>query len=239
MNEQRTAEQRYTCLKTVGPDMGGCGLVFGSWDELQAHEKTHSPLSSKTDLAFSMGNGQRKFTASADGDILRITIQDGTDQHEWYYLDQWEATKLRDLISGWLPPVETPAAPTARGIIAAFVEILNDDEKNRPGTDLYAAMETAKGFLLGAEKTPAAPGSPGELLGCKCIMCEFHRSAEAIERKRRAEKAPSPLDRDPAGTADFVREMAMLPNDSHPGAGCSCRECLRRWPENGKDSHGT
>jgi hypothetical protein len=26
-------------------------------------------------------------------------------------------------------------------------------------------------------------------------------------------------------------QMAMLPNDHHPGRGCSCRECLRQWPE--------
>jgi hypothetical protein len=39
-------------------------------------------------------------------------------------------------------------------------------------------------------ETPAVPGSAGELLGCKCIMCEYHRSAEAIERGRRAETTP-------------------------------------------------
>lgn len=37
-----------------------------------------------------------------------------------------------------------------------------------------------------ADETTPAPGSPGELLGCKCIMCEFHRSAEAMERQRLA-----------------------------------------------------
>lgn len=42
------SEKRYTCLKTVGPDLRGCGLVFASWDELKEHEKTHAPLSSKT-----------------------------------------------------------------------------------------------------------------------------------------------------------------------------------------------
>jgi hypothetical protein len=25
--------------------------------------------------------------------------------------------------------------------------------------------------------------------------------------------------------------MPMLPNDHHPGPGCSCRECLRRFPD--------
>jgi len=30
-----------------------------------------------------------------------------------------------------------------------------------------------------------------------------------------------------------AQSMAMLPNKHHPGAGCSCRECLRLWPENG------
>jgi hypothetical protein len=25
--------------------------------------------------------------------------------------------------------------------------------------------------------------------------------------------------------------MAMLPNDNHPGSGCSCEYCMRRWPE--------
>lgn len=44
MSEPRYSEQRYTCLKTVGPDLRGCGLVFGSWDELKEHEKTHAPL---------------------------------------------------------------------------------------------------------------------------------------------------------------------------------------------------
>ena len=24
---------------------------------------------------------------------------------------------------------------------------------------------------------------------------------------------------------------AMLPNDSHPGPGCSCRDCLKAYPE--------
>lgn len=26
-------------------------------------------------------------------------------------------------------------------------------------------------------------------------------------------------------------QMAMLPNDSHPGRGCSCCECLRNYPD--------
>jgi hypothetical protein len=34
-------------------------------------------------------------------------------------------------------------------------------------------------------------GSPGAVLGCKCVMCEFHRSAEAIERQRRADTRPA------------------------------------------------
>jgi hypothetical protein len=25
--------------------------------------------------------------------------------------------------------------------------------------------------------------------------------------------------------------MAMLPNDRHPGPGCSCGRCLREWPD--------
>jgi hypothetical protein len=33
--------KRYTCLKTVGPDLRGCGLVFGSWEDLKEHEKAH------------------------------------------------------------------------------------------------------------------------------------------------------------------------------------------------------
>lgn len=44
----RPSEKRYTCLQTVGPDLRGCGLVFGSWDELKEHEKTHAQLPSKT-----------------------------------------------------------------------------------------------------------------------------------------------------------------------------------------------
>lgn len=38
-----------------------------------------------------------------------------------------------------------------------------------------------------AEEPKRPQGSPGEILGCTCLMCEFHRSAEAIERQRRAE----------------------------------------------------
>jgi hypothetical protein len=37
------SEQRFTCLETVGPDRHGCGLTFGSWEELQEHRKTHTP----------------------------------------------------------------------------------------------------------------------------------------------------------------------------------------------------
>lgn len=29
---------------------------------------------------------------------------------------------------------------------------------------------------------------------------------------------------------DAKEVMAMLPNDSHPSAGCSCRSCLQKWP---------
>lgn len=32
---------------------------------------------------------------------------------------------------------------------------------------------------------PADPDAPGTLLGCTCGLCEFHRSADEIERKRR------------------------------------------------------
>lgn len=46
----RTADKRYTCLETVGPDLRGCGLIFGSWEELKEHEKTHAPLASNLDL---------------------------------------------------------------------------------------------------------------------------------------------------------------------------------------------
>ncbi len=28
----------------------------------------------------------------------------------------------------------------------------------------------------------------------------------------------------------MTEDMAMLPNDSHPGAGCSCADCLRKFP---------
>ena len=40
---QPSAAPRFTCLASVGPDLRGCGLVFGSWDELKAHEETHQP----------------------------------------------------------------------------------------------------------------------------------------------------------------------------------------------------
>jgi hypothetical protein len=42
----RSSEKRYTCLQTVGPDLRGCGLVFGSWDALKKHERTHTQLTS-------------------------------------------------------------------------------------------------------------------------------------------------------------------------------------------------
>lgn len=28
-----------------------------------------------------------------------------------------------------------------------------------------------------------------------------------------------------------MAEMAMLENQLHPSRGCSCADCLRRWPE--------
>lgn len=40
--------------------------------------------------------------------------------------------------------------------------------------------------LWSPSETKALPGNPGEILGCTCMMCEFHRSAEAIERQSRA-----------------------------------------------------
>ena len=33
--------------------------------------------------------------------------------------------------------------------------------------------------------------------------------------------------------------LAMLPNDYHLGPRCSCRECLRVWPETEAQRHGT
>jgi hypothetical protein len=47
VNDPLTSEKRYTCLQTVGPDLRGCGLVFGSWGALKEHEKTHAQLPSK------------------------------------------------------------------------------------------------------------------------------------------------------------------------------------------------
>lgn len=38
-----------------------------------------------------------------------------------------------------------------------------------------------------------------------------------------------PRDQMPKGYS-AVETMAMLPNDKHPGPGCSCRECLHRFP---------
>ncbi len=56
------------------------------------------------------------------------------------------------------------------------------------GSPSEASGYLAREALRGAAETKAPTGEPGELLGCKCMMCEFHRSAEALERKRRAVK---------------------------------------------------
>lgn len=60
----------------------------------------------------------------------------------------------------------------------------------------FEQLEYDREMERGPDSTPVettpAPGSPGEILGCRCIMCEFHRSAEAIEREKRAVE-PTPV----------------------------------------------
>lgn len=125
----------------------------------------------------------------------------------WEGLDVWESSELRRPNSvmsdddGEIPVVllvdlqtrraqETPApqAPIAKLLVPDGVSAGAplQVEMYAPGLppgehDLYCEQPTAN-------EVPVS-GSPGEILGCKCIMCEFHRSAEVIERERRAEKA--------------------------------------------------
>jgi len=50
------------------------------------------------------------------------------------------------------------------------------------------------------------------------------KMADAMSEQRMRESAPAA---DSAG----VPAMAMLPNEHHPGQGCSCRDCLKRFSE--------
>lgn len=48
--------------------------------------------------------------------------------------------------------------------------------------------ETPEAHPQSSEKAGARSSEgPGSILGCTCILCEYHRSAEDIERKLRAE----------------------------------------------------
>ena len=48
------------------------------------------------------------------------------------------------------------------------------------------------------------------------------KMADAMSEQRMRESAPA---------ADSAGVMAMLPNEHHPGRGCSCRDCLKRFSE--------
>lgn len=65
---------RYTCLQTIGQDLRGCGLVFGSWDELKEHEKTHVPaLPLKRWNQFSCHFCDSELIESATGGLVYFT----------------------------------------------------------------------------------------------------------------------------------------------------------------------
>ena len=73
---------------------------------------------------------------------------------------------------------------------------------------------------------PDEPAKAAAPTDCDCgTFCHASRGGQVLPLgarcRRTSEKASEP-------------QMAMLPNDRHPGPGCSCRDCLRQWP----DVHG-
>jgi len=73
---------------------------------------------------------------------------------------------------------------------------------------------------------PDEPAKASAPTDCDCgTFCHASRGGQVLPLgarcRRTSEKASEP-------------QMAMLPNDRHPGPGCSCRDCLRQWP----DVHG-
>lgn len=85
------------------------------------------------------------------------TLDDGTDTHRVVES------------SGWWVATLTSKRPWS--IQSFFVRYDN------------AGKETELSVWLTKDRVK---GSPGEILGCTCIMCEYHRGAEAIERGRRS-----------------------------------------------------
>ena len=84
-----------------------------------------------------------------------------------------------------------------------------------------------------------AYSGPGELYGddgelqnsAELPIIDFNRdSVLEIERKI-TERGNRRLARQLQQEKASEPPMAMLPNVHHPGQGCSCRECLRRWPD--------
>lgn len=74
------------------------------------------------------------------------------------------------------------------------------------------------------------------------IDAEFKREFDRVLSKPRDWWTRKHAEKVAAGTADLsprpelkaaAPQMAMLPNDHHPGPRCSCRDCQRRYPENG------
>jgi hypothetical protein len=100
--------------------IGTDGSIDGEVDRTSKSTEYRQPTSNQ--LSFSMGNGQRKFTAGIDGDILRITIAEGDHSHEWFYLDYEETKKLGALIATWVRPdvAERRAVETTEDYLTAY-----------------------------------------------------------------------------------------------------------------------
>jgi hypothetical protein len=107
---------------------------------------------------------------------------------EWKNVDTGETGTLCTLCGHEQNPNQSPSADI-EALLESFVWAVRRDNDNG---DQYTRQEVKdlRAELLAAIRAVQPPrvglNGAGEILGCKCSMCEFHRSAEDIERKRRA-----------------------------------------------------
>lgn len=154
-------------------------------------------LTSNMQLRFSMGNGQRVFTADNDGDIVRVTIKDGESRHEWFYLDKWEVDKLLKLLTEFAhenpvlqdesSPVETSDKYDPNAHVAKLLEIFHEikeltcdepdcvpcrrvDEAAERGLRLSGTVQ--EGVFQHVTTCKASSNTPIDGPGCSCRHVE-------------------------------------------------------------------
>lgn len=54
MSNAPLSKKQYSCLKSVGPELRGCGQTFDSWEALKAHESEAHPTSNQQALLLNL-----------------------------------------------------------------------------------------------------------------------------------------------------------------------------------------